>query len=242
MDLALFDKLGASLLDRTICATAGGYVLAATYGGKVGMHLEHYADSKLIVIWGSNSIASNLHFWTFAQKAKREGAKLICIDPAQDRNGRQVPPAHRPAARHRWRAGARPDARADRKRLARPRLHRAPHRRLAPAPRAGPAVDARAHGRGLRHHGRRSAWPGRVPCHHEAGRDSPQLRHAARARRRQCGAAGGDPALPHRCVAASGGWPAAVGVGLVPAQHRGAAASRADGRAQAAHDQHEHDR
>ena len=76
-----FHKLGASLLDRTICSSAGGDALAATYGGKLGMHLEHYADSQLILIWGSNSIASNLHFWTFAQQAKRAGAKLVCIDP-----------------------------------------------------------------------------------------------------------------------------------------------------------------
>ena len=76
-----FHKLGASRLDRTICASAGGEALTATYGGKVGMHLEHFAESKLILIWGSNSIASNLHFWTFAQAAKRQGAKLIAIDP-----------------------------------------------------------------------------------------------------------------------------------------------------------------
>ena len=76
-----FHKLGASLLDRTICSSAGGEALAATYGGKLGMHLEHYAESRLILIWGSNSIASNLHFWTFAGQAKRAGAKLICIDP-----------------------------------------------------------------------------------------------------------------------------------------------------------------
>jgi anaerobic selenocysteine-containing dehydrogenase len=81
MDRRFFHQLGASLLDRTICSAAGGDALAATYGGKVGMHLEHYAESELILIWGSNSIASNLHFWTFAQKAKRDGAKLICIDP-----------------------------------------------------------------------------------------------------------------------------------------------------------------
>jgi len=77
----LFHQMGASLLDRTICSSAGGEALAATYGGKIGMHLEDYAHAKLIVIWGSNSIASNLHFWTFAQQAKRDGAKLICIDP-----------------------------------------------------------------------------------------------------------------------------------------------------------------
>ena len=76
-----FHRLGASLLDRTICASAGGEALAATYGGKIGMHLEDYAEARLILIWGSNSIASNLHFWTFAQQAKRQGARLVCIDP-----------------------------------------------------------------------------------------------------------------------------------------------------------------
>ena len=76
-----FHRLGASLLDRTICSSAGGEALAATYGGKLGMHLESYADARLIIVWGSNSIASNLHFWTFAQQAKRAGAKLVCIDP-----------------------------------------------------------------------------------------------------------------------------------------------------------------
>jgi anaerobic selenocysteine-containing dehydrogenase len=81
MAARFFHRLGASLLDRTICASAGGDALTATYGGKLGMHLAHYADSKLILIWGSNSIASNLHFWTFAQAAKRQGAKLVCIDP-----------------------------------------------------------------------------------------------------------------------------------------------------------------
>ena len=81
MAARFFNKLGASLLDRTICSSAGGEALVATYGAKVGMHLEFYAESQLIVIWGSNSIASNLHFWTFAQAAKRNGAKLICIDP-----------------------------------------------------------------------------------------------------------------------------------------------------------------
>ncbi len=76
-----FHRLGASLLDRTICASAGAEALTQSYGGKVGMHVEHFAESKLILIWGSNSIASNLHFWTYAQQAKREGARLICIDP-----------------------------------------------------------------------------------------------------------------------------------------------------------------
>ncbi len=81
MAARFFNRLGASLLDRTICASAGGEALVQSYGGKLGMHLENFAQAKLILIWGSNSIASNLHFWTFAQAAKRAGAKLIAIDP-----------------------------------------------------------------------------------------------------------------------------------------------------------------
>ena len=76
-----FNRIGASHLDRTICASAGAAALTATYGHKLGMHLRFFAESQLILIWGSNSIASNLHFWTYANQAKRNGAKLICIDP-----------------------------------------------------------------------------------------------------------------------------------------------------------------
>jgi anaerobic selenocysteine-containing dehydrogenase len=76
-----FHQLGASLLDRTICASAGAEALTQTLGNKVGMKVEFFAESQLIVIWGSNSIGSNLHFWRLAQEAKRNGAKLVCIDP-----------------------------------------------------------------------------------------------------------------------------------------------------------------
>ncbi len=81
MSARFFHRLGASLLERTICSTAGGEGLTHTLGGKVGMGVEFFAQAKLILIWGSNSITSNLHFWRYAQEAKRQGAKLICIDP-----------------------------------------------------------------------------------------------------------------------------------------------------------------
>ncbi|MHB0920710.1 MAG: molybdopterin-containing oxidoreductase family protein [Thiomonas delicata] len=76
-----FHQLGASRLDRTICSAAGGAGLGTVLGGKVGMDVEQFEHSRLILIWGSNSITSNLHFWTYAQRAKRAGAKLVCIDP-----------------------------------------------------------------------------------------------------------------------------------------------------------------
>ena len=81
MDRRFFHRLGASFLGRTICSTAGGEGLMYTLGAKVGMKVEFFAEAQLILIWGSNSIGSNLHFWRYAQQAKRNGAKLVCIDP-----------------------------------------------------------------------------------------------------------------------------------------------------------------
>ena len=146
---------------------------------------------------------------------------------AAHRHGGQVPRAHRPDAGHRRCAGARPDARADRERLARPRLHRAPHRRLAGAARARPAVAARAHGGGLRRRCRPGALAGARLRHHEAGRHPRQLRHAAGARRRQRDAADRHPALPGGRLAASGRRPPALCLGLVQvsAERRGPAAA-----------------
>ncbi|MFZ6659064.1 molybdopterin-containing oxidoreductase family protein [Undibacterium sp. TJN19] len=76
-----FHKIGASFLDRTICATAGGTGYKYTLGTRMGTDTEQTNNAKLILIWGGNPIASNLHFWTRVQAAKRSGAKLIAIDP-----------------------------------------------------------------------------------------------------------------------------------------------------------------
>ncbi len=81
MAARFFNRLGASQLDRTICSSAGKTGLMYTLGAAVGMDVERFVDSKLILLWGTNSITSNLHFWTFAQQAKRRGAQLIAIDP-----------------------------------------------------------------------------------------------------------------------------------------------------------------
>ncbi|NEX61112.1 molybdopterin-containing oxidoreductase family protein [Noviherbaspirillum galbum] len=76
-----FHKLGASHLARTICASAGGAGYLYTIGARIGTDVERFQDAKLILIWGGNPIASNLHFWMRAQEAKRRGAKLVAIDP-----------------------------------------------------------------------------------------------------------------------------------------------------------------
>ena len=76
-----FHKLGASLLDRTICASAGSAGHQITLGSKIGMDLEFAEDARLIVFWGCNAITSSVHFWARAQAAKRRGATLVAIDP-----------------------------------------------------------------------------------------------------------------------------------------------------------------
>lgn len=81
MDRRFFHKLGASLLDRTICATAGKAGYVATVGAAIGIDMEEFENARLILIWGSNPIVSNLHLWSRIQEAKRRGAKLIAIDP-----------------------------------------------------------------------------------------------------------------------------------------------------------------
>ena len=81
MAARFFHRLGASLLDRTICASAGGTALLHTLGVKKGLRVEAFAQARLLLIWGSNSVGSNLHFWRHAQEAKRAGAHLVCIDP-----------------------------------------------------------------------------------------------------------------------------------------------------------------
>ncbi len=81
MDRRFFHKLGASLLDRTICASAGAAGYKATIGLSMGTDPERFSDAKLILIWGSNPITSNVHLWPKILEAKRKGAKVIAIDP-----------------------------------------------------------------------------------------------------------------------------------------------------------------
>ncbi len=81
MDRRFFHRLGASLLDRTLCSSAGKQGLRATLGGSVGMDPERFDEAKLILLWGANPIVSNLHLWSRVQEAKRRGAKVVAIDP-----------------------------------------------------------------------------------------------------------------------------------------------------------------
>ena len=81
IDRRFFHTLGASLLDRTICSSAGKAGITFTLGGNFGPEVERFEDAKLIILWGTNPITSSIHLWTRVTEAKRRGAKIIAIDP-----------------------------------------------------------------------------------------------------------------------------------------------------------------
>lgn len=81
LDRRFFHCLGASLLDRTICAAAGSTGYRHTIGSGRGMHPAMFEKSKLIINWGANPVVSNVHLWTGMVKAQKAGAKIITIDP-----------------------------------------------------------------------------------------------------------------------------------------------------------------
>jgi molybdopterin guanine dinucleotide-containing S/N-oxide reductase-like protein len=83
-----FHRLGASQLDRTICASAGGAGMLTVTGRNVGTEPQQFRDSKYIIAWGANIHATNVHLWPFIAEARRNGAKLIVIDPYKTRTAK----------------------------------------------------------------------------------------------------------------------------------------------------------
>ncbi len=88
MDRRFFHRLGASRLDRTICASAGGAALALSQGAKLGTEPEQFAHAKLIIAWGANVLGTNCHLWPYIVEARRKGAKFYVIDPIKNRTGK----------------------------------------------------------------------------------------------------------------------------------------------------------
>jgi len=85
MDRRFFHRLGASRLDRTICSEAGGQAWTLVYGKKLSTATEDFRLAKLIVAWGANVHGNNIHLWPMIEDARRNGARLIVIDPYRTR-------------------------------------------------------------------------------------------------------------------------------------------------------------
>jgi anaerobic selenocysteine-containing dehydrogenase len=87
MDRRFFHRLGASLLDRSICSSAGSEGYKYTMGGGFGIDPEDTIHSKLIIFWGINAVSTNMHQVVLAQKARKNGAKIIVIDVHKNQTG-----------------------------------------------------------------------------------------------------------------------------------------------------------
>jgi len=85
MDRRFFHRLGASQLERTICSEAGEVGLLSVTGAKWGVAPEDYVHARYILAWGANIHGNNIHLWPFIEEARRNGAKLVVIDPFRTR-------------------------------------------------------------------------------------------------------------------------------------------------------------
>ena len=85
MDRRFFHRLGGSQLDRTICAEAGGQAWNLVYGKKLGTPTEDFKLARLIIAWGANIHGNNIHLWPMVEQARRNGARLVVIDPYKTR-------------------------------------------------------------------------------------------------------------------------------------------------------------
>ena len=85
MDRRFFHRLGASQLARTICSEAGGAGVRSVYGVNMGTEPEQFRHSKYIIAWAANIHGNNVHLWPFIEEARRNGAKLVVIDPYRTR-------------------------------------------------------------------------------------------------------------------------------------------------------------
>ncbi|MCH8077091.1 MAG: molybdopterin-dependent oxidoreductase [SAR324 cluster bacterium] len=91
MDLRFFHKLGASLLHRaSMCGGIRSEAYAATFGKVPGSRPEQLAASRLIVVWGNNVTWTNLHLMPLINEARREGAKLVVVDPRRTKVAEQA--------------------------------------------------------------------------------------------------------------------------------------------------------
>ena len=77
---AFFHRLGASQLARTICSPAKDAGIKAVFGDTPGIAPSEVARGDLILLWGVNAVAANLHLLPYVKEARKNGAKVWLID------------------------------------------------------------------------------------------------------------------------------------------------------------------
>jgi anaerobic selenocysteine-containing dehydrogenase len=87
---AFFNRLGASVAEKTFCGSGSCTAWLLTVGPTNGTDPMSFAQSKLIIIWGCNSVSTNIHHWHVVKEAQRHGAKVIVIDPYRSRTAKEA--------------------------------------------------------------------------------------------------------------------------------------------------------
>ncbi len=82
--MPFFHRMGASRLDRTICTPAQDAGWKAVMGRTPGPSPEVARGSDLVVLWGINAVATNLHFVQRAKEARRRGGRILLIETYQN--------------------------------------------------------------------------------------------------------------------------------------------------------------
>lgn len=80
-DERLWNRMGASGLDRTICDASGERAVLVTYGARWAPDMRDLIHSKLIILWGNNPATTGPHLMPFLRDAQRRGAYVVVIDP-----------------------------------------------------------------------------------------------------------------------------------------------------------------
>lgn len=87
---AFFNKMGATVCERTFCGEGSCTAWLLTVGPTAGVDPESYIHSKYIVLWGCNSVSTNLHHWHIVKEAQKKGAKVVVIDPYRSRTAKEA--------------------------------------------------------------------------------------------------------------------------------------------------------
>lgn len=86
----LFNRMGASQLERTICDAAASAAVFATLGAKWGPDPRDVEHAKLVVIWGHNPASTAPHFMPLLRQAQRNGTFVVVIDPRRTLTARSA--------------------------------------------------------------------------------------------------------------------------------------------------------
>lgn len=82
---ALFNRLGATIMERTLCASAANSASVMTTGVTGGTDPLSFVHARFILIWGCNTISTHMHQWPMIAEAQRAGAKVVVVDPIRSR-------------------------------------------------------------------------------------------------------------------------------------------------------------